>query len=513
MKGRPTLRRVLGVLALVLTGLLAGAPVALATFLDTERAVTIGAHNATARPTFDGHVTIVSGPLLPELRMPTGAPLNIGAEVVLRDSPATGLDGVLAQDAAIASQPEGEIAAMSSEITEMAKAALKRGAAVGVMTMVVAGSVWWAIGAGRRRELREMWPPEPRSALVVGGLAVVLVGALMVYLPDPSTKRETSWVPIRQEFPELPDEPRLASVEISRGAATATSKAIVQGALDTYQASLKFYSELAAKTEGIAVRAPGPNQTTALVVTDRHDNIGMDPVAREVGNAAGVSMVLDLGDDTSNGASWEAFSIKSLRETFADLPIVAVAGNHDTGRYIKKEMEKNDFLVLDGEPTEVEGIRMLGESDPRSSGLTAGYNGNEGDNIAAITEQSAALAEVACEDGEVSLLVTHSSASAKQTVADGCVDLAISGHLHRQVGPTSTEGPNGTATQLSIGSTGGAVYAFSLGTKLRRDAQVAVLTFEAGRVVGLQIVTFEPGGVIGIGDYTTLPITPPPTVE
>ena len=59
---------------------------------------------------------------------------------------------------------------------------------------------------------------------------------------------------------------------------------------------------------------------------------------------------------------------------------------------------------------------------------------------------------------------------------------------------------------MSIGSTGGAVYAFALGTKLRRDAQVAVLTFEAGRVVGLQIVTFKPGAVIDVGDYTTLPV-------
>src|SRR5690606_33291286 len=153
-------------------------------------------------------------------------------------------------------------------------------------------------------------------------------------------------------------------------------------------------------------------------------------VARHVADAAQASMVIDLGDDTSNGASWEAFSIKSLRETFAEFPIVAVAGNHDTGRYIREEMEKNDFQVLDGEPVEIEGVRLLGQSDPRSSGLTAGYNGNESDNISAIGEQNTELAEVACEDGEVTLLVTHSSASAKQTVADGCVDLAISGHQH-----------------------------------------------------------------------------------
>jgi len=506
-------RGLLGALALLLIGLAVAVPVAVTTFVGTERAVTIGAHNATARPTFDGHIRIMAGPLLPELRMPSDAPLGIGAQVILRDSPDTDLERVLAQDAAIASQPEGEIAAMTSEISQMAFLALQRGAAVGVMAMVLAAGVWWAVGPRRRRELRRSWPPTPRQALVAGAMGIVLIGALMVYLPDPSTHRETAWVPIRQEFPELPDEPRLARVEISRGAASATSKAIVEGALDTYRESLRFYSDLARKAEGLAVRAPEPGQSTALVVTDRHDNVGMDPVARQVADAAQVSFVLDLGDDTSNGASWEAFSINSLRQTFADLPIVAVAGNHDTGRHVRQEMERQDFLILDGEPVEVEGVRILGESDPRSSGLTAGYNGNESDNIQAISEQDEALARTACEDGEVTLLATHSSASARRTLEQGCVDLAISGHLHRQVGPTTVEGPAGTATSLTIGSTGGAVYAFALGTKLRRDAQVAVLTFEDGRVVGFQIVTFRPGAEIVIGDYTPLPGPAPATVD
>lgn len=492
-------------LALVAVGLAVAVPVALTTFLETERAVTIGAHNATASPTLDGHVRIVAGPLLPELRLPSDAPLGVGAKVILRDSPDVDLERVLAQDAAIASQPDGEIAAMTSEISEMARGALRRGLAAGVLAMVVAFLVWQAVGARRRSELRAAWPPSGRQAAVGVALGAVVVAATVVYLPEPSTERPVAWVPLREEFPELPDEPRLDRVEISQGAATTTSRAIVEGALKTYEESLTFYSDLADKARDVAVRQPEDGQTTALVVTDRHDNVGMDPVARAVADAASASFVVDLGDDTSNGASWEAFSIKSLRSTFDDLPIVAVAGNHDTGRYIQREMRRQDFEVLDGEPVEVEGVRILGESDPRSSGLTAGYNGNEDDNIAAIGEQSVRLAEVACEDGDVTLMVTHSGASAKKTVADGCVDLAISGHLHRQVGPTTAQGTNGPTTSLTIGSTGGAVYAFALGTKLRRDAQVAVLTFEDGRVVGLQIVTFEPGGVIDVGDYTPLP--------
>ena len=117
-----------------------------------------------------------------------------------------------------------------------------------------------------------------------------------------------------------------------------------------------------------------------------------------------------------------------------------MAGNHDTGPIVRKQMKEKGFTVLDGEPVTVNGIRFLGSSDPRSSGLTAGYNGDESDNIAAIGEQDAALAKAACDDGEVNVIAVHSPASAKTVAKSGCVDLVLSGHLHRQVGPTVVDG-------------------------------------------------------------------------
>ena len=91
-------------------------------------------------------------------------------------------------------------------------------------------------------------------------------------------------------------------------------------------------------------------------------------------------MLIDLGDDTSNGGSWETFSINSLAREFRDFDIVSVAGNHDTGSTVRKQMEDKGFTVLDGKPVTVGGVRFLGSSDPRSSGLTAGYDGNASDN-------------------------------------------------------------------------------------------------------------------------------------
>jgi hypothetical protein len=61
---------------------------------------------------------------------------------------------------------------------------------------------------------------------------------------------------------------------------------------------------------------------------------------------------------------------------------------------------------------------------------------------------------------------------------------------------------------MTTASTGGAVYAFALGSKLRRQAQVTVVTFRDGTPVGIQPVSFQPGGIIEVADYT--PITPSP---
>lgn len=502
------------VAALLVVGVGVALPVAYVWFQEAERSVVVGAHEATMSPNFSGHVTIGAGPLLPELRLSSPAPLSIGLDIVLRDSPVTDLQEILARDAAIASQPDGEIARISGEVTDLATDALVKGAAAGVFAMIVATAAWRAIGPARRRDLLDQWPPGPREGGVMVTMTVAALVALWVFLPHGGATRDVAWVPIRDEFPRLPQDPRLENVEISVGAATSGGKALVDGAVSTYTASLEFYNELAEKTRDIEVRQPEEGQTTALVVTDRHDNIGMDPVAKAVADAAQASFVIDLGDDTSTGASWEAFSLSSLRETFKELPILAVAGNHDTGDFIRDQMDQLDFTVLDGEPIEFEGITFLGESDPRSSGLTAGYEGDPDENNATIRAQAQRLAEVACTpERTVSVIAVHSAASSKAAAEAGCADLTIAGHLHRQVGPDLVEGEYGRTTTLVTGSTGGAIYAFSLGTKLRRDAQVTLLTFEDGRAVGLQVVTFEPGAIIDVGEYVPVGPALPDTVD
>jgi len=387
--------------------------------------------------------------------------------------------------------------------------ALLRALGTAVLVVLIAIGAWRAVGSERRHLIwTAIRHPDRRQTWMGAGVGVLVIGALvLVAVPERPRGEETSWVPIDSVFPQLPSDRVLDTVEIAEGTSTAGSKALVEGALATYRTSVEFYGKLALTAATVNVRTPLEGEKTAIVVTDRHDNIGMDPVVRAVADRARARMLIDLGDDTSNGASWEAFSINSLAREFRGFDIVSLTGNHDTGPYVAKQMKDKGFTLLGGEPVDVDGVRFLGSSDPRSSGLTAGYTGNESDNIAAIRSQDDELTQAACEDGGVNVIAVHGPSSARQAAKSGCADLVLSGHLHRQVGPTAATGDNGRSTvTLSTGTTGGAVYTFALGSKLRRDAQVSIVTFADGLPVGVQPVSFQTGGSIQVEDF--VPITP-----
>ena len=54
------------------------------------------------------------------------------------------------------------------------------------------------------------------------------------------------------------------------------------------------------------------------------------------------------------------------------------------------------------------------------------------------------------------------------------------------------------------GTTGGAAYAISVGSKLRRPAQVTLVTYREGRPVGLQPVIVQTSGELEAGAYIDL---------
>ena len=481
-------------------------PVSFLIFTQSSRPTVLASHDAVVRPSLDGYATLGLGPYLPDFRYPTGH--RLGARIDLGKTNADSYQTLIERYAFIASQPEGQVAKLRSTLTDMAIDS----AVTGGLLALAGPGLWLLMGHRRRTELLRHVTAR-RSAAVA---ATVAVGALAITQPwintVPAVQESTSWEPITDALPDvrIPSEAR--PIEVEGGLMTSGTQRLAESALESYRRSLTFYKELAVGAAALSaeLHQPADDEVTGLVVSDRHDNVGMDPVARAIGDAGGASFLLDAGDDTSSGQPWEAFSLDSLdKATEGYSNRFAIAGNHDNGDFVTTYLARLGFTTLTGEVVDgPEGTRLLGVNDPRSSGL-----GSWRDEVGiSFDEQRNRIADLACErdsDGDrISTLLVHDANSGIAALERGCVDLVVGGHVHVQLGPTRVIGENGKAGYTySNGTTGGAAYALAIGTKLRRDAMVTLVTYRDGRPVGIQPVTICTIGDFRVGEYTELDLS------
>ena len=494
-------------LALTVSWLLLAVPLAVALFLSGSRSTVVAGHDATIRPTVDGYATLDLGPYIPTFRLPTGQ--RLGASIDLGATELGSYEALIERYAFIASQPEGQVAKVRATLADLAVDS----AILGTLGGLVAPALVLLVGRERWRQLAHPWTVRRATAAALG-LAVV-VGSVAVIRDETEPPVQTGrWVPLQEALPDLDVPAEAAVIQVETGLLTTGTRRLVESAVDTYRKSLDFYRGVVEAAPSLAgqLRTPVEGEVVGLLVSDRHDNVGMDPVARAIADAGGATFLLDAGDDTSTGSSWEAFSLESLDEAFADLDDrYAIAGNHDNGDFVVEHLDKLGFTTLEGEVVEGPGgIRLLGASDVRSSGLGS-WRDERGISF---EEQSNLLADLACEqdaDGErVSTLLVHDANSGREALSRGCVDLVLGGHLHVQVGPDEVVGANGrTGWTYTNGTTGGAAFALAIGSKLRRDAQVTLVTYRDGRPAGVQPVLVRTTGELVAGDYFELPLDDP----
>lgn len=488
--------------------LVVAVPLAALLFLTGSRSTVVAGHDAVVRPTLDGYATLDLGPYIPNFRVPTGA--RVGASIDLGATDLKSYDALIQRYAFIASQPEGQIAKVRATILDLAQDSALLG---GLLGLAGPGLV---LLVGRDRWVQIARPLSPRVAVAaVVALAVVATGLVLVRDGDEPSVGVATWEPLPEALPGVTIPAEAARIEVESGLISSGTRRLVESAVASYRKSLSFYHDLAERAPqlGAELRQPGDGEVVGLVVSDRHDNIGMDPVARAVADAGGATFLLDAGDDTSTGSSWEAFSLESLAKAFADYDDrYAVAGNHDNGDFVPEHLARLGFTTLAGEVVDApEGIRLLGASDVRSSGLGS-WRDERGVSFA---DQQKRIADLACEhdaDGDrVSTLLVHDANSGRIALERGCVDLVLAGHLHLQIGPTQVVGENGRhGYSYTNGTTGGAAYALAIGSKLRRDAEVTLVTYAAGRPLGLQAVTVRTNGEFVVGPFTELELDVPP---
>ena len=471
---------------------------AVSLFLSSSRSVVLASHDADVRPTLDGYAVVRTGPLLPDVRLSTDS--RIGVDVRLGKTNARTTEELVERYAFLASQPDGQVAKVRGALVDMALAALLRGAALGLVPV----GLWLLLGQRRRRQL---WS-RVRSWRGAVALAVAVVVGVAVWQPwrgaDPTTDGERAWLPLQEYVGEgvpLPSEVNL--LEVRTDVTAAGSRRLIQSAVDTYDKSKVFYDRAAEHASTLDLRQPVEGETVVVLVSDRHDNVGIDRVARAIADSAGANAVFDAGDDTSGGQSWEAFSLDSLTAAFGDLDRWAVTGNHDHGDFVADYLADDGWTMLDGEVVEGPGgSTLLGVDDPRSSGLGSWRD----ETGLSFGEVGSRLADAACaEDEPVGTVLVHDANLAREALERGCVDLVVGGHLHVTVPPTPVAGPDGQrGYTYTMGTTGGAAYALAVGSKPRRDATVSLLTYADGRPTGIQTVVLQTNGVFLVGDPVPL---------
>ncbi len=479
----------------------------LAIFLHSSRTLVLATHDAELRPSLDRYVVLHTGPVLPDVRQPSTG--RLGVDITLGKTDATSVDELLERYAAIASAPEGQVAKVRDALGEMIVSALARGAVVGLAPI----GLWLLVGRRRRAEL---FHQVRRLRLLEVGL-VVAMGAVLWWQPwerdEAGVAAGQRWMPLSEFLgPEvsLPDE--VADLEVRGDVTTDQTRRLIESAISTYDRSKTFYREAAAGARDLDLQQPGDGETVVLLIADRHDNIGMDQVARAVGDAGGATVVFDAGDDTSVGKAWETFSLDSVTAAFDGYDRFGVAGNHDHGPFVGAYLADHGWTMLDGSPvTAPADIRLLGVDDPRSSGL-----GNWRDETGlSFDEVGSRLADAACEAqdrGErVSTLLVHDANLGDETLARGCTDLVLGGHTHVQAGPDRVVGENdAVGYTYTTGTAGGAAYAIALGSKPRRPAGMTLLTFRDGRPVGVQAVTLQTTGDFVVDGFVALSPAAPP---
>lgn len=469
-------------------------------FLTGQRTVDVASHEATVSPDLSGHVVVRTGALLPDARAAAGSP--VGLEIVLGKTDAATVEELTQRYAAIGSNPQPQVANVQRAVVDLAVDSALRGLALAALPLLVGA----LLGQRRRRELlRRAWS---RQGVVAFGVVLLVTGVLVTpWRWGDRRETEEEWIPLASfvgPSVTLPDEAR--RVEILSGGVTSQTRRLVESAVSTYRKGLEFYAVAAEEAATLDLRQPEEGETVVLLLSDRHDNIGMDPVARAVADAGGATAVFDAGDDTSTGEPWEAFSLDSLNDAFDDLDRWAVAGNHDHGDFVRDRLEDLGWTYFDGEVVDGPGdSRLLGIDDPRSSGF-----GDWRDETGiSFTDVADLLAEEACaadEEGErVGTLLVHDANLGGPALARGCVDLVIGGHTHVQDGPTPVEGENGeTGYTFTVGTAGGAAYAVAVGGKLRRPAGLALITYAEGRPVGIQGVILQTTGRWDVGRWMPL---------
>ncbi len=434
------------------------------------------------------------GPLDVTTRLTTGvgSTFDVGVAAVRLDTPGFVGLSITANDVRFSSPADlantltsfGDVEAVAASLLARTVAHLGEFATVGALIglLLALATHRPLFGRSARKRIR-------RATYTAG--AWLAVGTLATSIIGPSANLASrSWIPVvglSVEGQVLPD------VQVAGNLLNETVRVLEENEDFYEQLRTTTASAMAAISDEDAERG----LAAFLFESDLHCNLGMTRVISEVALQAGAEFVLSGGDITMSGTELEALCTDVYLRRLGATPLVLVLGNHDSDR-TGLDLSGGGAAVLRGEPIRVGGLTLLGDSDPHRSqiGVSTTLRGDE-----TVPEFIDRMAETAC-DTNPDILLIHDPAHAADAIEDGCAPLVLSGHRHREEGPTRS-GDSVTYTVDNSGGTGQNTPSYG---PLATDSAVALFYFDPDTeaVIGLRTVQFAEQGSVTIGDYRLL---------
>ena len=246
---RPSRRsRLLRFAVLALIWLLTTLVVGSALFFSSERSTELAGHDAVVRPTLDRHAVLATGPVLPDVRIGIDSPL--GVEITLGKTDAASTEELVSRYALIVSNPEAQADKVVDLVVGMAGVAYLRGAAVGLVPVLLYVLLGPAGRAGIRRDVHTLRPRVLVAGLLV--VAIVTAGWQPWRDDDAQVAEQGDWTRLDDyvgDEVDLPDEAGV--VELRANAATDGSKKLVDSVVDTWAKSQVFYDKAAEEAKNL----------------------------------------------------------------------------------------------------------------------------------------------------------------------------------------------------------------------------------------------------------------------
>jgi len=510
------LKRAFGVVALSATTFIGGG---IAGSMATPAHTKLGPHNADMRLTLDSRRTVdfgLPGSLSWQQEF-GGRSLGVGVRfdikgIPLDDSVHQSESGFSEEDIrryeSFFSDPEKDRERIANDFKRHF-ASWGLGSMVAINATVLAGYLGsrYALDKNLRRKISESIHTKRRGLYAVAAttaLGVVAAGVGTTVHQSSSTDKGT--VGISSEFDDTPLEGARIRGKLL---ATGINKYGVD-AMQFLERNEQFYDNVnqnltSAFQEAPAILHSDQYGQTFIFETGLHCNMGMMQVLGRASKLFKPDFILDGGDITFSGSALESTCLETLRYHTGKLPLVTAPGNHDSEETMR-QARKNRFRVLDGNVIEINGIRILGDSDPRYSafGQAVAPRPDRNESVSQMGERLASQTMI--DPTGVDILLVNEPGAAYQSVTTGGAKLALSGGFKRAVRHFDNKFNYPSVSYTGASTGGSSSQRLTIGPLEDTSAEFTILKYDSfnHRPVAFQVVIVNPDTTVEISEPENL---------